>query len=195
MATSAASASASQPEFKGGFPTKYTLPNHTITYESGIAIVTCNGGGSTTGSITGAKTGTLNTMTFTSCGSFCNQFKTAELESIPVYTNKATKAVSLLLKPKTGTTFATTECGLEKGEIRGSILVPITPTNTLTKEFTLKARGTHGEQVPQEYENEKGEKVKVTLEGRLFGAESFVKCGLSFTVGITTEKYLELQAL
>lgn len=197
MATSAASASAAQPEFKGSFPDKYALTTGLgLVYEGqGGATVTCREGGSTTGSITGAKTGSMNTMTFSNCGTNCSKITFAELELTPVYTNKATKAVSLLLKPKTGTTFATTSCGIGKGEIRGSLLVPITPTNVIfTKEFTLKANGERGVQIPREYENEKGEKIKVALEGDLFGSKTFEGCSLTFTSKLVTEKYLELRA-
>lgn len=191
----AASASAALPRFSGTFPDTFTLTSGAVTLEStgGGGIIGC-GGAEGSGSITGAKTGTLSSLTFTHCGAACViSITTTELDATPVYTNKAERRVALLLKPKTGTTLATTKCYGVPREIRGSILAHVAPINEMKTRYTLESSGSRGIQTLREYENETGEKVHVTLESNIFFGE-FFGLSMSFTQNLTMAHAITLEA-
>jgi hypothetical protein len=123
------------------------------------------------GSLTGPKTGHA-TLTASGCSTlinYChgkgmglNEFKTTELEVIPVYAPTAPQ-VGLEMKPKVGTTFAELEsifgnkCGLT-----GSIIAHFTTFKG--KSLSLEFDGVEGSQTPNHYENEAHESVNSWLE-------------------------------
>jgi hypothetical protein len=128
---------------------------------------------SATGAITGKKAGNL-TLTFAGCGTppnYCHgkgmkpsEFKTVELEMIPVYAVK-TAGVAIELRPKVGTKFAELESPFgSRCELKGSVLAMVTPINRYSREFTLTFNGSKGRQTPEQYETESHEIVNSWLE-------------------------------
>jgi hypothetical protein len=89
---------------------------------------------------------------------------TAEL----VYINKAEQKIGTVLNPKGGT-YAAYECEGVPSEGTGSIVSATTPINQVTSTFTQTFSQSHGSQVPTEYENAKGEKLKAITEGSAEG--------------------------
>jgi hypothetical protein len=93
-----------------------------------------------------------------------------------VYLSKAKKEVATIL-----TLPAKFECGTATGVTEGGALIPLKPVNKKSSDLTFKAeaRGAAlNEQVPAEYENEKGKTMSEHIEWDLGGAER--------DVGITT---------
>ncbi len=150
---------------------------------------------STTTTITGA------TIDFTSCGFemsgskvWCTtegaksgEIKTGPLEGTLVYLSKAAKTVAIDFKPQTGKSLGTYRC-LGNNEIRGSVLLPIQSVNKPSTVFTL-----HGNAAAEEYENEKGEKLKATLETN-FANGVFAPMTWELVSEIKTASTIEIKA-
>jgi hypothetical protein len=176
-------ASAALPEFSEGKP-GYKIGIKTNS-ESGVK---WSGSGSelecssdyANAEITGPKTISYGTMIFQGCkiGKHgCNnttgtesieEIRTTALEGKLVYLSKTAKTVAILFKPMSGVTVATNiKCGIREGEVRGSILMPLTKVNTLSNEFKLTSNvGT------ESYESESGGKLSANLTSELFSGES-----------------------
>src|SRR5262245_28318704 len=58
-------------------------------------------------------------------------------------------------------------------KVKGTMLGTFTPVNTSTTKFSSAAKQEKGKPIPAEYENEKGEKVKVATETKGEGTEAF----------------------
>ncbi|HEV7529365.1 MAG TPA: hypothetical protein VGO29_10770 [Solirubrobacteraceae bacterium] len=196
-AVASASASAAQPEFSSEFPNKYEVTKRGGNFEQapvfvtvGKRKITCLSAAKTVvmsgkGELTGSKVATL-ALTFVSCSGFegkCTtagakegEIKTSELEAKPFYINKK-QEVGVLLQVKGTGSFAEFNCGPEAKKetvkIRGSLVAPITPFNVSTTAFQLNIAGAGGVQKPTEYENEKAEAVKATLEVEGSGVTPF----------------------
>ncbi len=120
-------------------------------------------------SITGAKAVNVS-MEFTNCASEsvkCNTTGAGAGVAVlsgsagVVYINKAERLVGTIV------TLNASEiaCGTTKVKVRGSILVPITPIGTLTKQLDLTLTGSgEGRPTYATYENEKGEEKEAKLE-------------------------------
>jgi hypothetical protein len=173
-AVSVASASAALPEFvpgEGGFP--ITVKNSQSKLASGISDATgekytCEGV-NTSGSITAGKT-----MSLTIERGRCNRegrecyTEGAELGT-ETFSGSATLAYIKKSEKKVGIVFTVNptviHCGSITEGVRGSIVIPITPINTLTSEPALVLEGNGaGVQEYRSYENEKGEVKKAYLE-------------------------------
>ncbi len=165
--------SAALPRFAPGlFPTALEgSSSAAVKISNPVKLLTCEGVKSAD-SITGAKA--LNvSMEFTKCatsGTKCNTVGAgAGVEVLSgtagvVYINKAERLAGTIL------TLSASEivCGTTKAKVRGSVLVPVTPTNTKTTQFDLALTG-NGEGGPTYtgYENEKGEAKEAELEVNL----------------------------
>jgi hypothetical protein len=178
-ASSSALALPTKPYFEGGVsethPVSFTLTGSgSLSLETGFSSTVCTKlVGS--GTLTGPKTGTA-TLTASGCGmeiGYChgkgmgiNEFKTVELEVIPVYAPKAPE-VGFELKPKKGTIFSEmvspvgTLC-----EIVGSIVAKWTGSSNVGKTWPLAFSGSKGTQTPSTYENDAHESVNSWLERR-----------------------------
>jgi hypothetical protein len=109
------------------------------------------------------------------------------------YTSKSTKKVALVVKLKE-TELRSESDGVE-WFVKGSVVMPLTPINTLTSklDITIKESKTPGLQEVSEYENEKGELKKAKLEMEWGGG--FVQT--SWNVGeipLTSSKSLTVDA-
>jgi hypothetical protein len=173
-AVASASASAALPEFVPGTGAKFPIAFQDAagarssgfsSYSDGIA-PRCEGS-QVKGEITAAKVASV-TLELTGC-----HYATAEFWSegqkqgtivLPgkgtlVYIDKAEKKVGILDELKT--THLETEEGFE-AEIKGKLVIPITPLNTSTTKFALPIHSSSKNADIQEYrsyENEKGEVV------------------------------------
>lgn len=173
-----------------------------------------------TGEITGERTSTATvtfekctakksgvTLTCTTSGQASGNIS-SKLDGELVYTSEALKTVGILFTPAE-TEFANFKCEgssiLGKVEeaikVKGSVICPITPTNTLTSTFTLdcdKAAGAGAEE-PEEYE-EGGTKHSTSLEtegvGKGTGSEtwSYEKSSEEAESTLTTEEEGEIGA-
>jgi hypothetical protein len=199
------SASAALPEFTEGKPGYKIVV--TSNSESGV---TWSGSGSgfacssdhAEGVITGPKAIGSAKMVFQGCKieqHGCNntkgtesteEIKTTALEGKLVYLSKTAKTVAILFKPVSGTTVATTiKCGIREGEVRGSILMPLTKVNTLTSEFKLT-----GNVGAEAYEGELGEIRSAQLNSTLFNGSEFTRINWSFTNRLLTAAKIEVKA-
>jgi hypothetical protein len=115
------------------------------------------------------------------------EIKTAALEGTLVYRSKASKTVGIDFKAQTGTSLGSFKCMGATGEIRGSLLMPITTVNKLQTSFTLTST-----QGSKEYENEKGEKQTAKLETNW--PSTFGPLSWELTDELTTSKKLEIKA-
>jgi hypothetical protein len=151
------------------------------------------------GAITGRKAISNATMVFQRCKieqhechntkEVTEEIKTTALEGKLVYLSKTAKTVAILFKPVSGTTVATkVKCGILEGEVTGTILMPITPLNTLTEVFAM-----HGNGGAETYENELGEKLSAQMKSTLFSKE-LAPINWEFTNRLLTEAKIEVKA-
>ncbi len=154
----------------------------------------------------GLSTGTVK-ITLTGCEGFggkCHSAGSAEGEVVLsgsytlVFVSGAKDEVGWLLEVKEA---ATIECakGAQKLKVRGSAIGPTTPIDEEVvppKKFTVAFSQAKGVQAPTEYQNEKGVKVKATLEMEGSGAKvfAFEQAGISSTEELTFEETAEIEA-
>jgi hypothetical protein len=174
-AVASASASAALPEFVPGEGAKFPIA---VKYSEAASSHIENTGGSrwttctattVTGNITAAKAASL-TLAFTGCkanleGSCHTSGAPEGQETLSgtgslVYIKKTTKQVGLLLAVSATKIL----CGNVTINVRGSIVIPVTPINTLTSALTIIVHGTNGKSEFRSYENEKGETKGAHLE-------------------------------
>jgi len=210
-ALATASASAAKPEFKspGGFPVKFNATSgagklETVGAGGTVRTVTCKSD-TASGEITGAKTAKNIVVVFKECtaveGSImanCGTITTNKLTAEPNYLTNPNSAseVGLDLKPESGTQFAEFKCtaGIFTVTLKvtGSVVGKITPTNTLTKSYSLVFAQTKGKQKYEGYfVGSTFTKDVLSTSGSTFGAE---QSGIEGTDSITTEKEVELSA-
>jgi hypothetical protein len=116
------------------------------------------------------------------------QVTTEPLEGTLVYLSKAAKTVGIDLKPQSGTALAHFDChGALNREVRGSVIMPITPVNTMGTGFEVNLAPN------AEYENEANEKRKATLEWDISGVFGPMSWS-SGKVKLLTSKELEVKA-
>jgi hypothetical protein len=131
----------------------------------------------------------------TSPGHEKGELETVPLEAKAVWENEKLHKTAIDFYPSAGhETFIEFTCGEHEEvtvKVKGSVLVPITP-DKMSKTFTLKFKGTHGFQVPEEYE-ENGKKVKDVLFSD-FTEKGYDQAGQTETVTVTNEEALELNA-
>jgi hypothetical protein len=202
-AVGVSAASAALPEFKAGpgekLPVSYTGAVGSAEWTMSGSRFECGAGNTLAGTITGAKTVT-GTIHFVNCKSgerACTsegatkegEIITEPLEGTLVYRSKAGKTVGIDFKAQTGTAVVKLRKCLvgASGEVRGSIVMPITNVNQRSSSFTLSAIEGRG------YENESGEKETATLESNwpngVFSPVSWL-----FGANLTTSRSIEIQA-
>lgn len=226
-AASAASALAALPEFGAStFPVKYTFAssrNVTFSAEGDNSYITCTGGGTAEGEITGAKALTAR-FDFKGCtyafgsggengcateGASLREIRSESLKGSLVYISKASKEVGIVFNPYEKAkefkelapppTFATFVCneggGKFKMTLRNGVTVPVASLNTLTKSYALKFAVSKDLQVPAEYENAGGEKVRNLLETNLTdeGGGFWISGGMETAGTFTTQKDIEVK--
>jgi hypothetical protein len=155
---------------------------------------------SMTGSVYGPKTLAWVTIVFSGCkveGKTCGsegsgnaeKIVTEPLEGTLVYLSKTAKTVGIDFKAQTGTAVVRNlRCFGGQGEVRGSIVMPITSVNKLERNFLLKAQEAQG------YENEKGEKKTAGLETNLLQGKGFTSLSWTSETPIETNRNVEVKA-
>jgi len=143
------------------------------------------------GTIAGAK-GVINTaLDFKGCkydndiwctseGAEKGEIRTTAAEGTLVYLSKAAKTVGIDFKPTGRWTCQAT------GEIRGSVVMPITSVNVRTDSCALKTAGN------QEFENRAGEKETASLETDW--PSTWGPLSWEFNSTLTTSKNIEIKA-
>ncbi|HWX97552.1 MAG TPA: hypothetical protein VNZ01_11975 [Solirubrobacteraceae bacterium] len=99
-----------------------------------------------------------------------------------------TPSVGVDLKPASGSTVATFECGGKAVSVGGSVIVPVTALDHMVTSFKLKALQAGGKQSPEEFEV--GPKDTLTFNE---GGEE--QAGLAGTLTNTNEELLEIKAI
>jgi hypothetical protein len=185
------------------------------------AYVICTGGGTAEGEITGAKALTARfdfkgcyyaltvggEMACTTKGASVGEIKSESLKGSLVYISKANKEVGIVFNPYEQAkelkeivpppTFATFVCAESGGPqygiaIRNGVTVPVTSLNTLTKSYALKFAVSENKQVPAEYENAAGEKVRNLLETDI-REEGFATGGMETAGTLNLQKSIEVK--
>jgi hypothetical protein len=202
-AVATATASAALPEFSktGATVTGEAVGGTTFETKGGTKVA-CTGGSTSTGKIASEKTITGMKIAFTGCkssGFACTTEKAKEGELITNavvgklgYINSAKKEVGLLIAPeKEGGNFFTFNCvgSLIKVVFTGSVICPITPINTLTKEKKWVCKQTKGVQSVTKFEGGPEDFHKIAING---GAAE--QAALEGTFIIKTSVALEIKA-
>jgi len=159
------------------------------------------------GVITGARS-TLSIWFFTGCeaqggsetGHLC-QSEEAEpgeifagpMEADLVFIDQASHSVGMLLNPGGGE-YMDFECGGETVEAFGSFLSPVGPINTMTSSFTASLTRSGATQIPNEYENASGEKLKAIPTGKR-GIHPAATTGVELSFNIKPTSPLEIKAI
>ena len=190
----------------------YTSKSGAMTLETvGGSDVSCEAD-TDKGTASTERTGTF-TINFTECTGFGKKCRTPPIkEEIGeiVLSGKYTIVFIDGTKTEVGIVFefspATIECGTicpkmtqETLKLRGSAVGVVTPVNevvTPSKVFSLVFSQAKGKQIPEEYENENGEKVKAELEIEGSGSKSFgyEQSGLSNTDELLFQEAAEIYA-
>jgi len=199
--TAVASASAALPEQSPAEGT-FEVSSKAGTFETvGKEKVECTGAKGS-GKLTGAKTDTSK-VTFEGCkakdiisvscstkGAKSGDIET-EIDSELVWKSKAKEEV---LEKLTLAKEVEIECtSLVKIKVKGTTLCPVSPVNKKTKTVTLACTQSGGKQNPEEYENEKGEKVKAITESSKNGGK-FEQSGLQSEETLTLSTEGEIKA-
>jgi hypothetical protein len=110
------------------------------------------------------------------------EITTGPIDAELVYIDQARREVGVLLNPSDGVYIAF-ECGGESAEGQGPFLAPVSPIDQEATSFTATLNQLDSVQTPDEYENEKGERLQAIPTGRR-GTNEFVPTGVeaAFTV-------------
>jgi hypothetical protein len=196
-------ASASLPELVNSkdealVKSKFTGTGGSTRFETvGRTQLSCSSG-SVSGRMTGVKTAEA-TLTFTGCevlAKNCHSKGAKSGEIINsgagkiVYTDKATKAVGLLVEMEKG---REVKCGETSIFLRGAIVGAIGPVNKLQSSYTNTWSERDGVQELTKYENEKGELESAIWETSIEEG-SWEQTGLEGTGKVTFEEMAEIKA-
>jgi hypothetical protein len=158
------------------------------------------------GEITGPRS-TISKYRFTGCvagkGS-STQCKSAEakneeeittgsIEGDLVYIDEAKHQVGILLNPGGGT-YISFECGGESAEGKGPFLSPVSPINQEATSFTATLNQLDSVQTPDEYENEKGERLQAIPTGKR-GSNPLVPTGVEAAFTVHPSVPVEIKAI
>lgn len=158
------------------------------------------------GEITNRRTAKLK-LTLKGCGainSLCHSKGAAEGEVVTgtlpvelVYTSKEHHEAALDInyeEPGTGTKqLISWECtsgllGEIPGGVRGSILAPVTPVNSMVATHALSLKAKEERQTPSTYETETGSKFEAFPEVSLLAPETYAKGSMTGSLELTTSK-------
>ncbi len=121
------------------------------------------------------------------------EIKTGPIAAELVYIDQAKREVGILLNPGEGP-YIIFECGGEKAEGRGSFLASVAPIDEPATSFTTALRSSLGTQMPDEYENEKGEKRAAIPEGKR-GSHELETTGVETTITVHPSEPIEIKAV
>jgi flagellar biosynthesis GTPase FlhF len=154
------------------------------------------------GEITGARS-TMSHYQFTGCeagGAKCKSANAAEkeidtgsIEGDLVYIDQARGEVGILLNPL-GETYIKFTCGGESAEGKGSFLAPVSPINEASTSFTATLNQVDSVQIPDEYENEKNERVQAIPTGQR-GGNPFLPTGVKLAMTVHPAVPIEIKAV
>ncbi len=184
-------------------PVHFTAEGGEVTAEmAGFQILVHCSASHGEGEITGRQS-TVSRYQFTGCeagGAKCKSEKGAEgeIQAGPivgdlVYIDQARREVGILLNPL-GKTYIKFECGGESAEGQGSFLAPVSPIDEEATSFTATLNELDSVQTPDEYENEKGERVQAIPTGRRETHE-FVPTGVKLAMTVHTSVPIEIKAV
>jgi hypothetical protein len=154
------------------------------------------------GEITGRRS-TESNYWFTGCeaaGEKCKsegapegEIKTGAIDGDLVYIDRAKREVGILLNPSGGT-YISFECGGESAQGQGSFLAPVSPIDQESTSFTATLSQVDSVQTPDEYENEKGERVQAIPTGRR-NSNPFVPTGVELAMTVHPIVPVEIKAV
>lgn len=182
-AVASASASAELPEFHFlKFPAKFTGTGGQVSFKEASGTYKCKAT-SISGSVVGPKELSGVVIKFNGkgeggeagCSSFFFQTEhgeewwTKELTGRIAYLSKTSKEVGLLLQP-VAEPVAKGSHASSTATIKGSVIAPITPVNTITQNFTLTYQ--EGEQHKEQWTHFEGEEAVHNLSMEWIGIKS-----------------------
>jgi hypothetical protein len=144
-----------------------------VSISNPVEALTCEGA-TARGSVTGAKSLSL-TLELKRCANASEECKTPGAGAgVEILSGTGGLFYIAKAEKRAGVPFALTAteivCGTLKVKVRGTIVIPINPTNTKTTKLTLPFTGNgSGRATYTTYENEKGEVIKAKLEAN-FGS-------------------------
>jgi|HubBroStandDraft_4_1064222.scaffolds.fasta_scaffold65238_3 hypothetical protein len=201
-AVGAASASAALPNFNTGLASgnvKFTGTGTNVYLIGGFGEYKCNKA-SVTGEVEhGEPRGNSKTLKnvvikFSQCGSLellCErEWKTKPLTGTLGYLSKEFKKVGVLLKPSSGPVAECKGFG-SNGNIIGSLVMEISPSNKSVTEYSLASSDSGGVQSPQKLE---GETENHRLEWLREGAKEAQPLVVAMHLNLTLESKVEIEA-
>jgi hypothetical protein len=161
--------------------TAFTASSGAVTIQGEVRLFTCKAS-TEEGQITGAKTVGKVLVKLTGCkepgfNSECNsgvlkagEIQLNELTGELGYTNKATKAVGLDLKPASGELLATFNCpgDLINVKLKGSIIGRIVQTNKISKTGVLQYNASGSKQEFTKFEGGPTDALEISANGSTF---------------------------
>lgn len=191
-----------------GFPVGFTAEGGAVSavLADFDTEVQCSGS-SGEGAITGARS-TLSVYEFTGChteggsksgheclstGANPEEIRTPLIEAELVFIDQATRAVGMLLDPHGGVYIAF-KCGGEPVEGLGPFLSPVGPINQSSSLFTATLARSGTTQVPDEYENDLGQKLTAIPTGKVNG-QAPASTGVELGFAIHTNAPLTVRAV
>jgi hypothetical protein len=128
-----------------------------------------------------------------SAGAGEEEIKTGPIDAQLVYIDQARREVGVLLNPGGGVYIAF-ECGGVPAEGQGAFLAPVSPINQEATSGTATLDQLESVQTPDEYENEKGERLQAIPTGRK-GTNKFVPTGVEAAFTVHTSVPVEIKAI
>jgi len=204
-----AGASAASPELEfvapgHSLPVPFTTEGGTVTAEmAGFELLVHCTASHGEGEITGARS-TVSSYQLTGCkagvsqkcnsaGAQVEEIATGPIDGDLVYLDQAKREVGILLNPGGGT-YIKFECGGEAAEGKGSFLAPASPIDLEASSFTATLSQVASVQTPDEYENEKGERLQAIPIGKK-GGDNSVPTGVGLAMTVHTSVPVEIKAV
>jgi hypothetical protein len=156
------------------------------------------------GEITGPRT-TISNYRFTGCtaaegatkcksaGAQEEEITAGPIEGDLVYIDQTKREAGILLNPGGGT-YVSFKCGNESAEGRGSFLAPVSPIDQEATLFTATLNQSDSVQLPDEYENENGERLQAIPTGRR-ESNKFVPTGVELAMSVRPSVPVEVKAI
>ena len=147
------------------------------TLTDSLKLTGCHTGSATTGKAcqsSGAGAGEIQTSTLSGSIDF---IKENFLPTLPV--------IGVDLKPASGSTLATIECGGSPQSLTGSVIAPITVVDKMKTSFKVKATAAGGVQTPEAFEEASNDTLSLGGEG----------AGLNGAITQTNEEAVEVKGI
>ena len=185
-------------------PVPFTTEGGAVTAEmAGFQILVHCTASSGEGEITGPRS-TVSKYRLTGCtagvsqkckseGAQTEEITTGPIDGDLVYIDQAKHEVGVLLNPGGGT-YISFECGGEFAEGKGPFLARVSPIDEEATSFTASLNQTDSVQTPDEYENEKGERLQAIPTGKK-GTNKFVPTGVELAMTVHPSVPVEIRAI